>query len=390
MRRGGAGLTSRQCRMENDFNRPWSFSRRESGWLNPMSPSSDAKHVKAPDPEPPLVASGSLQPREAVLVSVREASEPSRTYWLMNGLATVIACYGLFANSSAVVIGSMVVAMLLGPISGVALGLNHRDGPLLRTALFSLGAGIAWILAIAILVGLIHRDVPLTQQILSRTKPDLFELIIALASGAAGAVAVLSQRVGVALVGVAVATALVPPLAAAGILMARADFTLGGDALLLAATNVVAIQFAFSMVFWVSGYRRVTAERPHGSLAFLQRDFPSVAVLVILAAAFGFQLHDAIRASLFESRVRAVLRRDFPDVLRFHLVDVRLDKDGDATIVRAVVRGPTRPTAKAVAAAQAELPAPPDGTTARLRVRFVETVVMTPHGQATDIGGDEP
>ncbi len=58
--------------------------------------------------------------------------------------------------------------------------------------------------------------------------PDLFELIIALASGAAGAIAVISPRVGVALVGVAVATALVPPLAAAGILLARADFLLGG------------------------------------------------------------------------------------------------------------------------------------------------------------------
>ena len=305
-----------------------------------MSPSSDANQVTAPDTQPLLAVSRSLHSREAVLVSVKEASEPNRTYWLMNGLATVIACYGLFANSSAVVIGSMVVAMLLGPISGVALGLNHRDGPLLGTALFSLGAGIGWILGIAILVGLIHRDVPLTEQILSRTKPNLFELIIALASGAAGAVAVLSQRVGTALVGVAVATALVPPLAAAGILLARADVTLGGDALLLVATNVVAIQVAFSIIFWVSGYRRLTSERPHSSLAFLQRDFPSVVVLVILAAAFGFQLHSAIQASLFESKVRAVLRHNFSGDLGFHLVDVRLAKDGDATIVRAVVRGP--------------------------------------------------
>ena len=163
------------------------------------------------------------------------------------------------------------VAMLLGPISGVALGLNDRNGPLLRTALFSLGAGGAWI-PIAILVGLIHRDVPLTEQILSRTKPDLFELIIALASGAAGAVAVISPRVGVALVGVAVATALVPPLAAAGILLGRADFVLGSGALLLSATNVIAIQVAFSAIFWVTGYRRLTSLRRRGLLAFLQRD----------------------------------------------------------------------------------------------------------------------
>ena len=58
----------------------------------------------------------SSDPREAVLKSVWESSRPSRVYWLMNALATVIACYGLFAGSAAVVIGAMVVAILLGPI----------------------------------------------------------------------------------------------------------------------------------------------------------------------------------------------------------------------------------------------------------------------------------
>ena len=98
-------------------------------------------------------------------------------------------------------------------------------------ALLTLTAGIAWILAIAVVVGFIHRDVPLTAEILSRTDPRLFDLMIALAGGAAGAVAVLSPRFGTAIVGVAVsATALVPPLAAAGILLARADFASAGGA----------------------------------------------------------------------------------------------------------------------------------------------------------------
>src|SRR5665213_2653957 len=107
----------------------------------------------------------------------------------MNALATVIACCSLFANSSAGVIGAMVVAMLLGPIAGVALGLNEGDR-LLWGALFSLTLGIAWILAIAMVIGLIHRDAPLTGEILARTNPRLFDLMIALAGGAAGAIAV--------------------------------------------------------------------------------------------------------------------------------------------------------------------------------------------------------
>lgn len=89
----------------------------------------------------------SARPQETVLNTVREGSKPGRVFWLMNGLSAVIACYGLFANSPAVVIGPMVVAMLLGPISGVALGLNEGARPLLWGALLSLTGGITWILA---------------------------------------------------------------------------------------------------------------------------------------------------------------------------------------------------------------------------------------------------
>ena len=247
---------------------------------------------------------GAAQSPEAILKAVREGSEPNRVYWLMNALATVIACYGLFANSPAVVIGSMVVAMLLGPVAGVALDLNESDKPLLTVALQSLIGGTLWIiLAIAFVVGLIHRDVPLTGEILSRTKPDLFNLIIALASGAAGAVAVLSPRVGRAIVGVAVATALVPHLAAAGVLLARADFAMARGALLLALTNVAAIQVAFSAVFWAGGYRRLTAIGKQGSFAFLRRNLLSIAAVAVLAAFLGLQLHDTIRTTLFESEI---------------------------------------------------------------------------------------
>ena len=344
------------------------------------------------DPAQPIAAVAvplSFQPLEVILKAVREGSEPTRVYWLMNALATVIACYGLFANSPAVVIGSMVVAMLLGPIAGVALGLNESDRPLLTLALRSLAGGIAWIVAIAFVVGLIHRDVPLTAEILSRTKPDLFNLIIALASGAAGAVAVLSPRVGTAIVGVAVATALVPPLAAAGILFARADFATARGALLLALTNVAAIQVAFSAVFWAGGYRQLTAIGKQASFPFLRRNLLSVAAVSVLAAAFlGLQLRDTIRTSLFESEIRAVLRQRFNDTSGFHLVDARIASEPNATVVRAVIRGPKAPSAETVAAAQANLPPPPDGSPLRLRVRFVETLIVTPQGPDNGSAGE--
>ena len=350
----------------------------------------DNVDVDPAQPIPTIAAPLSPQSPEVILKAVREGSEPNRVYWLMNALATVIACYGLFANSPAVVIGSMVVAMLLGPIAGVALGLNESDRPLLRVALRSLAGGTVWILAIAFVVGLVHRDVPLTGEILSHTKPDLFNLIIALASGAAGAVAVLSPRVGTAIVGVAVATALVPPLAAAGILSARAEFAMARGALLLALTNVAAIEVAFSAVFWAGGYRRLTAIGKQGSFAFLRRNLLSIAAVAVLAAFLGLQLHDTIRKSLFESETRAVLRQRFNDSSGFRLVEVRIAREANATVVRAVIRGPKARSAETVAAAQANLPPPPDGSALKLRVRFVETVIVTRQGPLPDDGSADP
>jgi len=347
----------------------------------------DIAQVSVP-PEAAAKVSPVLLPAEVVLKAVREGSEPSRVYWVMNALATVIACYGLLANSPAVVIGAMVVAMMLGPISGVALGLNESDGALLRSALRTLVGGIVWIVAIAIVVGFIHRDVPLTDEILSRTDAKLFDLIIALAGGAAGAIAVLSPKVGTAIVGVAVATALVPPLAVAGMLIARAEFDLAGGAMLLAFTNIVAIQLAFSAVFWLGGYRQLTSFGELGFLTFLRRALPSLALVVALAAVLGFQLHSAIARSLFESKVHAALRQRFNGSSGFHLVDVRLAKQTGATIVRAVIRGPKAPSAENVAAAEAALPAPPDGSALRLRIRFVDTVIVTPQGPVNDDDGD--
>ena len=133
-----------------------------------------------------MTSSIAVDRRDLIRDSIRESSVPTRTFWLMNAMATIIACYGLLSNSAAVVIGAMVVAMLLGPIAGVALGLTDRDHALFSTALFCLSGGMAWILLVAIVIGTIHRDAPLTAEIISRTSPTLFDLMIALAGGAAG------------------------------------------------------------------------------------------------------------------------------------------------------------------------------------------------------------
>jgi uncharacterized membrane protein len=103
--------------------------------------------------------------RSTARANIVANSEFDMAYVVMNGLATVIACYGLFSNSPAVVIGAMIIAMLLGPIAGVALGLVDNDNALLRTALGTLGGGIGVVFITALVLGLVHRDIPLTAEI---------------------------------------------------------------------------------------------------------------------------------------------------------------------------------------------------------------------------------
>ena len=161
--------------------------------------------------------------RTVIIEAVRRNSALDLPHTLMNVLAASIASYGLLADSTAVVIGAMIVAMLLNPILGVSMGLTESDHSMIHKAGISLIGGLAAVFIAAFIIGLVHQEVPITNQITARTAPSFFDLVIALAGGAAGAYATVSLDLSVAFVGVAVATALVPPLSACAILLARGD-----------------------------------------------------------------------------------------------------------------------------------------------------------------------
>ena len=165
--------------------------------------------------------------RDEVRVSIDLGAQFNSAYVVMNGLAAVVACYGLFESSPAVVIGAMIIGMLLGPIAGVSLGLVDRNSALVRKALLTLLGGFLVVFAVAFLLGFIHRDIPLTDEIYARTAPNLMDLMIALGGGAAGAFSMISPRLNVAFVGVAIATALVPPISSSAICLARGEYALG-------------------------------------------------------------------------------------------------------------------------------------------------------------------
>lgn len=280
-----------------------------------------------------------------VRVRIEANALPSKMYFIMNILSAIIASYGLVTNSAAVVIGAMLVAMMLGPITGIALAIIDHRMPLLRKSLFTVIIGVSLVVLVGFVVGWLHKDQPLTAEILSRTQPTSMDLMIALAGGTAGAYAMVSPHLSVAVVGVAVATALVPPLAASGILLANGEMQLGLGALLLAATNILAIQFTNALVLWVLGFRRLVDDdyKSNTYLTFLQRNAVTLLLLGGLGAYLTINLQTNAKQQVFESSVKEAINNYFIDQGNV-LTNTQFDTSEENQVVRAIVRGETTPT----------------------------------------------
>ncbi|MEN6670725.1 TIGR00341 family protein [Psychrobacter sp. B38] len=281
-----------------------------------------------------------------VRVTIEANALPSRMYFIMNILSAIIASYGLVTNSAAVVIGAMLVAMMLGPITGVALAIIDHRMPLLRRSIITVLIGVSLVILVGFIIGWLHKDQPLTAEILSRTQPTSMDLMIALAGGTAGAYAMVSPHLSVAVVGVAVATALVPPLAASGILFANGEIQLGFGALLLAITNIIAIQFTNALVLWILGFRRLVDDdyQSNTYLTFLQRNAITLLLLGGLGTYLTINLQTNAKQQAFENDVKEAINSYFIDKGNV-LTNTQFDTIDDKQVVRAVIRGETTPTA---------------------------------------------
>jgi len=323
-----------------------------------------------------------IQHRERARTDIQAGAELSIAYLLMNVLAATIASYGLFVNSPAVIIGAMLIAMLLGPITGISLALVDSDMKSLLRGFLTLLAGAAVVFATAYVIGTIHKDVPLTKEIMGRASPNLADLVIALAGGAAGAYATVSPRLSVAFVGVAIATALVPPLCAANILFARGEFALGGGALLLTFTNIVAIQFSSSVVFWLSGFRKVSFTKGLSFLTFMKNNLVSVAILCVLAVVLTDKVHEILNRKIFETKTESILRNQINNSAGSYMMAIRFnERDKEKCIVSTGMVAPSPPTNEQVAVLEKSLPSHPEGKSVELRVRFAQTMIINSKGQ---------
>jgi uncharacterized hydrophobic protein (TIGR00271 family) len=326
------------------------------------------------------LAVGSTGSQRVVRDAIRGGASLDGPFLLSNLAATVIATAGLLGDSATTIIGAMLIATLTGPIMGVGLALVDYDNPLLWRALRSLAAGTVMVVAIGLLLGLLAPPMGVTSEMLSRTSPRLVDLIVALASGAVCAYALTTPRLNAAVFGVAIAVALVPPLATTGLFIARGEGDLAGGAFLLAFVNMVAIQVGTSATLWLRGFRgggTTEARRVHLDL---RRQAVSLVLIAALAITLGTHGLKLIRQRSFQSEVRANLQSALASRPEARLVDLIFTTRNGRTVATAVVRSPAQFRSADVAAIEKLLPRSPDGSPVRLTVRHVALEVVGDEG----------
>jgi uncharacterized hydrophobic protein (TIGR00271 family) len=190
--------------------------------------------------------------REAIDLGYGDTASRQSAFWTMLALSGVIATAGVISNSTATVIGAMIIAPLGTPIMGIAFAVIVAESRTLRRAAAFVFFGMLVVITIGMFGSLLipaSTDLLANPQISGRTSPTLIDMLAAVATGFAGAVGLARRDVSDVLPGVAIAISLVPPLAVVGICIGEQDLALAIGAFLLFASNVLAMVVAGTMMF---------------------------------------------------------------------------------------------------------------------------------------------
>jgi len=191
---------------------------------------------------------------EKLFTVLRENSELTSAFIVMMILSTLIATYGLFADSSPVIIGAMILAPIISPIVSFSMGMVRYDKEMLKTGLITILIGTLVSLFFAAIITLLVPMKVHTSVIDDRLSPTLLDLGIAVFSGIAAAYAHAKEGIAKSLAGVAIAVALVPPLAVAGIGIGWWDWEVFSGAFLLYLTNLAGIILFSGLTFLLLGF----------------------------------------------------------------------------------------------------------------------------------------
>jgi len=266
-----------------------------------------------------------LRERTEAYVRIRRDARPNMDFYVLIALAAGIAALGMLANSAAVVIGAMLVAPLMSPIAGTGLAMVQGDMRFLRLSSGAVLRGSIIVLIMGLLIGLNPFNDPLTDQVLARTSPTIIDLGVALLSGMAVAYAMCRSSALAALPSVAIAAALVPPLAAAGILFANGHANDGFGALLLYLTNIIAISVASAFVFVMLGFRPLPMRKAR-RLARARSARAAVVLLIVIAGVLAYTTARLAQQPAFEANIRQLAEGGVEEITGAEMDEIEVDR----------------------------------------------------------------
>ncbi|AWW73628.1 hypothetical protein CD351_04200 [Erythrobacter sp. KY5] len=288
-----------------------------------------------------------------VIEKRRAECDLSERYLFMTAMSAGIAVLGLLLSSPAVVIGAMLLSPLMDPIMGLGFALAIGDYQWLKKSARSLAYGT--LMAIGLTAALVYLSPiqTITPEIAARTQPNLFDLFVALFSALAGAYAMIRGREGT-IVGVAIATALMPPLATVGFGLATWNWTVFSGSLLLYVTNLITIALTALAMARLYGFKTALSSRNT-----IFQNLAVAAVFVALAVPLALSLQQIAFQTNAQRVIRAEIEEPFvagSEISRFD-VDFRAepivvvasvytpepDSDAEAEIERALARRLGRP-----------------------------------------------
>jgi uncharacterized hydrophobic protein (TIGR00271 family) len=222
-------------------------------------------------------------------------------------LSTMIASLGLLQNSGAVTIGAMLVAPLMTPLIGMGLAMSHGNITLLREAGKAVILGFLLAFTLGFVIGWLIPDMQITAEMRNRCAPQVLDLLVAFVSGVAAAYALGRPNLSSALPGVAIAAALVPPIATAGITASVGAWSLSAGALLLFVTNIVAIILGTMCILWATGVR---SSHEHGA----EQSWTWRLISIFTAVALVIGIYEAWPAERLPDKIVADIRKQLEDV----------------------------------------------------------------------------
>jgi uncharacterized hydrophobic protein (TIGR00271 family) len=269
---------------------------------------------------------------EAVLRQISEDSGWSGRYAFLIIVSAAISLLGLLMPSVAVLIGAMLLSPLMMPIIGLGFGIATVDPREIRRAATALVAGAILAVALSVLFVAISPIQTITSEIAGRTRPTLFDLLVALLSAIAGAYALIRGRGGT-VVGVAIAIALMPPLVVVGFAIATLNWTVFVGSLLLFVTNAITIALTAALVARVYGFGSHLSPQHTGWQLVL-----FVVALGLLSVPLGTALRQIAFEAVAQRQVRDTIAQRFPEASRLGQLDI--DYAASPIRVRAVVLTP--------------------------------------------------